>query len=95
MIKELNPILHSQFRLSIMSILISVKEADFNYLKEKTNATSGNLSTHLEKLTQAKYIKMNKRFVGKRPKTILKITTKGIADFEEYFAALQEYMPNK
>lgn len=95
MIKELNPILHSQLRLSIMSILISVKEADFNYLKEKTNATSGNLSTHIEKLSEAKYIVIKKGFVGKRPKTTLRITTKGIADFEEYFAALQEYMPNK
>ena len=44
MLKELNPLLHSQLRLAVMSILLSVDEADFVYLKEQTNATAGNLS---------------------------------------------------
>lgn len=95
MIKELNTILHSQLRLSIMSILISVEESDFNFLKEKTNATAGNLSVHLEKLSEAQYIEIKKGFLGKRPRTTCKITPNGITAFEEYFAALQEYMPKK
>lgn len=93
MFKDLNPILNSQLRLTIMSILISVKESYFSFLKEKTGATSGNLSVQLEKLCEAGYIKIDKHFVGKRPKTTCKITPKGIKAFEEYFIALQEYIP--
>ena len=93
MLKELNPILHSQLRLSIMSILLSVEESDFNFLKENTNATSGNLSVQLEKLSSVEYITIRKEFVGKKPRTICKITAKGVTAFEEYFSALQEYMP--
>lgn len=93
MLKELNPILHSQLRLAIISILISVEESDFSFLKEKTGATSGNLSVQLEKLSEVEYIEIEKMFVGKRPKTVCKITAKGIKAFEEYFAALQEYLP--
>ena len=65
MFKELNPLIHSQLRLAIMTLLLSVEEADFTYLKEKTNATSGNLSVQLDKLSSAGYIKVNKDFVGK------------------------------
>lgn len=93
MFKELNSILHSQLRLAIMSILISVRESDFSFLKEKTGATSGNLSVQLEKLSAVGYIKIEKHFVGKRPKTTCKITKEGIDAFEEYFIAIQEYMP--
>lgn len=63
--KELDPLLHSQLRLAIMSILMNVDEADFSYLKEKTESTSGNLSVQLDKLTNAGYIDMEKQFVGK------------------------------
>lgn len=93
MFNELNPLLHSQLRLSIMSILISVELADFTFLKEKTSATAGNLSVQIEKLSEAGYIEVKKGFVGKRPNTTCKITKKGIKAFEEYFAALQEYLP--
>lgn len=95
MFKELNPILHSQLRLAIMSILISVEESDFNFLKESTNSTSGNLSVQLDKLSAVGYIAVEKIFVGKRPKTLCKITKKGIDAFEEYFLALQEYLPKR
>ena len=54
---ELDALLHSQLRLAIMSILLSVDEADFVYLKEKTESTAGNLSVQLEKLAAANYIK--------------------------------------
>lgn len=91
MFKELNPIIHSQLRLAIMTLLLSVEEADFAYLKEKTNATSGNLSIQLDKLSGAGYIKMTKSFVGKRPRTSCKITETGKKEFAEYIESLKTY----
>jgi len=92
MLKELNPLLHSQLRLAVMSILISVEEADFVFLKEQTGATSGNLSVQIEKLKEAEYIIILKTFRGKMPRTICKITQKGILAFEEYVTVLQSYI---
>ena len=90
--KELDPILHSQLRLAVMSLLISVKEAEFTFLKEKTNATSGNLSVQISKLKEAGYIEITKQFNNNYPQTICKITPKGILAFENYVKALQTYM---
>jgi DNA-binding transcriptional ArsR family regulator len=90
--KELDPILHSQLRLAVMSLLISVKEAEFTFLKEKTNATSGNLSVQITKLKEAGYIEITKQFNNNYPQTICKITTTGITAFENYVKALQSYM---
>lgn len=92
MLRELNPLLHSQLRLGIMSILISVETAEFTYLKEKTNATAGNLSVQLDKLSEAGYIKIEKSFKGKKPLTTCKITKAGIKAFEDYVIALQQYI---
>lgn len=92
MFKELDPLLLSELRLAIMSILISVEEADFVYLKDKTNATSGNLSVQIDKLQQADYIDVRKTFKGKRPQTICKMTPKGIEAFEKYIEALKSYI---
>jgi len=95
MFKELDPILHSQLRLAVMSLLISVKEAEFTFLKEKTNATAGNLSVQVNKLKEAGYIEVIKQFKENYPQTICKITPKGIDSFEAYVIALQSYMnPN-
>jgi DNA-binding transcriptional ArsR family regulator len=95
MFKELDPILHSQLRLAIMSLLISVKEAEFTFLKEKTNATAGNLSVQINKLKDAGYIEVAKQFSNNYPQTICKITKIGIDAFEIYAKALQTYMyPN-
>ena len=95
MFKELDPILHSQLRLAVMSLLISVKEAEFTFLKEKTNATAGNLSVQMNKLKEAGYIEVIKQFKENYPQTICKITPKGIDAFEAYVLALQSYMnPN-
>lgn len=90
--KELNPLLHSQLRLAIMSILMNVEEADFVYLKEKTEATSGNISVQLDKLAVAEYIEVKKSFVGKKPRTTCRITNKGKEAFEEYINALRSYL---
>ena len=92
MFKELDPILHSQLRLAVMSLLISVKEAEFTFLKEKTNATAGNLSVQINKLKDAGYIEVIKQFNNNYPQTICRITKAGIDAFEVYVKALQSYM---
>jgi DNA-binding MarR family transcriptional regulator len=92
MFKDLNPILHSQLRLAVISILISVKEAEFTYLKEKTDATAGNLSVQINKLKEAGYIDVTKSFKDNYPQTICKITPQGVQAFEEYVRDLQTYL---
>jgi DNA-binding transcriptional ArsR family regulator len=92
MFKELDPILHSQLRLAVMSLLISVKEAEFTFIKEKTNSTAGNLSVQIQKLKEAGYIDVAKEFKDNYPNTTCKITPKGIKAFEEYVKALQQYL---
>lgn len=92
MFKELDPILHSQLRLAVISLLISVKEAEFTFIKEKTNSTAGNLSVQLNKLKEAGYIEVTKQFKDNYPLTLCKISKKGIEAFEEYVKALQSYM---
>lgn len=90
--KELDPILHAQLRLAIMSLLISVREAEFTFIKEKTNATAGNLSVQINKLKEAGYIDVQKLFRDNYPLTLCKVTQKGIEAFEKYIQALQSYM---
>ena len=92
MLKDLDPLLHSQLRLGIVSILISVESAEFTFLKEKTDSTAGNLSVQLEKLSAAGYIEITKSFKGKKPLTTCKITRKGIKAFEDYVSVLKEYI---
>lgn len=92
MLAELDPLLHSQLRLGIMSILMSVESAEFTFLKEKTNSTAGNLSVQLDKLSEAGYINIEKSFKGKKPLTTCKITRKGVKAFEEYVNALKKYI---
>ena len=95
MFKELDPVLHSQLRLAIVSLLISVEEAEFTYLKEKTNASSGNLSVQLDKLKTEGYIEINKSFRNNYPLTVCKITSKGINAFEKYVESLKSYLNPK
>lgn len=92
MFKDLDPILHSQLRLAVVSLLIGVKEADFTFIKEKTNATAGNLSVQIQKLKEAGYVDVVKQFKDNYPQTTCKITDKGISAFEEYVKALQQYL---
>jgi DNA-binding MarR family transcriptional regulator len=89
---ELDPLLHSQLRLGVISILMGVVEADFVYLKEKTDSTAGNLSVQLDKLLAAGYIKVERAFVGKRTRTICRITPVGKTAFETYVKNLREYI---
>ncbi len=90
--KELDPILHSQLRLAIVSLLISVKEAEFTFLKEKTNSTAGNLSVQINKLKEVGYIDVVKQFKDNYPLTTCKITPKGIDAFDLYVKNLQSYL---
>jgi DNA-binding MarR family transcriptional regulator len=92
MLKELDPLLHSQLRLGVMSILMSVEYAEFTFLKEKTSSTAGNLSVQLDKLSEAGYILVEKSFNGKKPLTTCSITKKGTKAFEEYVNALKDYI---
>ncbi len=90
--KELNPLLHSQLRLAVMSILMNVEEADFVYLREKTESTAGNLSVQLDKLSAAGYISVEKGFAGKKTRTVCRVTDAGRRAFEEYVAAIRQYL---
>ena len=90
--KDLDPILHSQLRLAVISLLISVKEAEFTFLKEKTNASAGNLSVQINKLREVGYIDVTKQFKENYPLTVCRITIKGMKAFEEYVKNLQSYL---
>ena len=92
MFKDLDPLLHSQLRLGIMSLLIGVDSAEFVFIKEKTGATAGNLSVQLDKLSNAGYISVVKSFKGKKPVTTCSITKVGIKAFESYVNALKGYI---
>ncbi|MBQ5644977.1 MAG: transcriptional regulator [Bacteroidaceae bacterium] len=91
MFKKLDPLLHSELRLAVMSVLVNCEEADFVYLRESTGATAGNLSVQIEKLSAAGYISVEKSFKGKKPHTKCRITTTGFKAFEEYIEALKTY----
>ncbi|MBP6977154.1 MAG: transcriptional regulator [Bacteroidales bacterium] len=92
MFEELDPLLHSQLRLAIMSVLIGVESADFNYLLDRTGATRGNLSVQISKLSDAGYIQVEKSFRKKMPLTTCRVAPKGIEAFEKYVTALQKYL---
>ncbi|MDD4031736.1 MAG: transcriptional regulator [Bacteroidales bacterium] len=92
MFKTLDPLLHSELRLAVMSMLLAVEKADFAYIREKTQSTAGNLSVQLDKLSQAGYIKIEKNFKGKMPCTSCQITPEGVNAFESYVEALKTYL---
>jgi DNA-binding transcriptional ArsR family regulator len=91
MFKDLDPLLHSQVRLAIMSLLISVRTAEFGFLLENINTTKGNLSFQLSKLKEAAYIDIKKSFRGNYPLTTCKITEKGIIAYEIYVNSMADY----
>ncbi len=89
--RPLDPLLHSELRLAIMSILVNADNADFNYIKQQTGATAGNISVQLDKLCRAEYISIVKGFKGKMPQTVCSITDKGRTAFRNYVDALKTY----
>ncbi len=95
MFKDLDPILHSQLRLSIISILMTVDEANFSFIKESTKAAAGNISIQIKKLQEAGYIKVEKTFKDNYPNTNVSITSKGVKAFETYVNDLKKYINPK
>lgn len=92
MFKNLDPLLHSQLRLAIVSLLVSEEKADFSRIKEVTKATSGNISVQIQKLETAGYIAVNKQFKNNYPNTELSLTPKGLSAFEAYVEAIRGYI---
>jgi predicted transcriptional regulator len=92
MFKDLNPILHSQLRLAIISFLVSNGKSDFSSLKKLTSATSGNISVQLKKLEEASYIVLKKGFLNNYQHTSVEITKTGIDAFEQYVEAIRQYL---
>lgn len=90
--KDLDPVLHSQLRLAIISLLMGVESADFTFLQEKTGATAGNLSIQISKLKEAGYIEVTKKFKDNYPQTSCRITPLGRQKFAEYVKALKDYL---
>lgn len=88
----LDPLLHNQLRLAIMSLLVTVEEGDFNFLLEKTGATRGNVSVQISKLKEAGYISVHKSFKDNYPNTTCAATYHGIRAFETYVAAIRQYL---
>jgi DNA-binding MarR family transcriptional regulator len=95
MFKDLDPILHSQLRLSIVSILMTVEETNFSFIKETTHAAAGNISIQIKKLQEAGYIQVKKSFKNNYPNTTISITRKGIKAFEDYVNNLKKYIEPK
>jgi len=91
--EPLDPVIHAQVRLAVLSILVSAKKADFNFLKNLTETTDGNLSTHLAKLEEAGYIAVKKTFLGKKPLTTYSITERGRTALAHYVKSLEGYLP--
>jgi DNA-binding HxlR family transcriptional regulator len=91
--EPLDPVIHSPVRLAVLSVLASVKQADFNYLKGATETTDGNLSTHLARLEESGYIVIKKSFKARKPFTTCSLTEKGRTAFHNYLKALESYFP--
>lgn len=94
-LNDLDPVLHAQLRLAVMSLLIGLKEAEFTYIKNETQATAGNLSVQLQKLKEAGYIEIEKSFRDNYPHTTCRITPKGVDAFDRYVKAIQQYIKPK
>ena len=94
MFKNLDPILHSQVRLAVMSLLVNMQSAEFSYLLENIETTKGNLSFQLTKLKEAGYINIKKSFRKNYPLTTAKITPKGLEAYEIYVEAISGYFKN-
>ena len=92
MYPKLDPVLHSELRLAVISLLAGVESADFTFIKKQTGATSGNLSVQIDKLSAAGYIAVEKGFKGKMPCTTCSITPAGLEAFRSYVEALKEYI---
>lgn len=88
---QIDEIIHSRIRLSIMAVLATVDVMDFITLLNEVNTTKGNLSIHLSKLEECKYVKIDKRFIDRKPVTLCRITSKGLNALQEYLDMVSEF----
>jgi DNA-binding MarR family transcriptional regulator len=95
MYEDLDPLLHSQLRLAIISMLVTSEKVEFTHIKEETKAAAGNISIQIKKLQEAGYIDVEKTFKNNYPKTLLSITDKGVKAFETYVNNLKKYINPK
>lgn len=95
MYQDLDPLLHSQLRLAIISLLVNSAKVEFTHIKEVTGAAAGNISIQIKKLQEAGYIQVEKTFKNNYPKTLLSITKKGMNAFEAYVQNLKKYIDPK
>ena len=89
---ELNPVIHGKLRLTLLSLLSSVEEAEFIWLRSKTGSTDGNLGAQLLKLEEAGYVAIEKKFVQRKPQTLYRMTDDGRTALTEYVSALRELL---
>lgn len=89
---ELNPVIHGKLRLALLSLLTSVEEAEFTWLRTKTGSTDGNLGAQLLKLEEAGYVAVKKKFVHRKPQTLYRMTEAGRQALTEYVGALKELL---
>jgi DNA-binding PadR family transcriptional regulator len=89
---ELDPVVHGKLRLAVLSLLIGVEEADFTWLRLKTGSTDGNLGAQMLKLEEAGYVAMEKRFAGRKPQTLYRMTPAGREALARYVAALKQLL---
>ena len=89
---ELNPVVHGRLRLALLSLLSGVEEAEFTWLRAKTEATDGNLGAQLLKLEEAGYVAVEKKFVLRKPKTVYRVTEAGRQALSEYVQALKQLL---
>ncbi len=87
--QQIDDVIHSRIRTAIMAVLVSVEEAEFTFIRDKINATDGNLSAHIKKLEEHRYISVHKKFVDRKPVTRYKITETGRKAFEDYIKQLE------
>ena len=93
--QKIDDVISSRIRTAIMAVLVSVEEAEFTFIRDKINATDGNLSVHLKKLEDNKYITVTKKFVERKPLSLYKITERGRKAFEDYIRYLESVIKNK
>jgi DNA-binding HxlR family transcriptional regulator len=89
---ELNPVIHGKLRLALLSLLAGVEEAEFTWLRARTGSTDGNLGAQLQRLEEAGYVKVKKRFVQRKPQTLYRMTESGRAALTEYVRALKQFL---
>jgi DNA-binding HxlR family transcriptional regulator len=89
---ELDPVIHGKLRLAVLSLLLGVEEADFTWLRDKTGSTDGNLGAQMMKLEEAGYVAMQKRFAGRKPQTLYRMTPAGRKALAKYVSALKQLL---